>query len=138
MALIEVGDIYINESKLTGASDVAEIPPPSEGMPTSYSFKIYLEGSTTAVTTHDKGQADSLHDKVVTKMSPQFRFATGRATFMYTAVNSIGPVGDDPVPGDKFEAAYNIQMDGVTLVLQYTDFAAATAARKELIDKVSS
>ena len=51
MALIEVGDIYINESKLTGASDVAEIPPPSEGMPPSYSFKIYLEGSTTAVTT---------------------------------------------------------------------------------------
>lgn len=137
MSLIEVGNVYISTQRLAGVSDVREVPPPSEGMKPSYTFKIYLEGSATAVTTQDKAEADKLHALVHDKMSPQFRYETGGSTIMYTAVNTIGPVGDDPVVGDKFEAAYSIQMDGVSVVLQYVDFAAATKARSALVAKIN-
>lgn len=137
MAVIEVGNIYISTQRLAGVSDVREVPPPSEGMKPSYTFKIYLEGSATAVTTQSKAEAVKLHELVHNKMSPQFRYATGGTTIMYPAVNTIGPVGDDPVVGDKFEAAFTVQMDGVSIVLQYVDFAAATKARGELVTKIN-
>ncbi len=136
MALVEVGNVYINVKHLRGVTDVATIPPPSEGMPPSFSFKVFLEGSTTAMTTQDEAAAKKLHDKVVKKLPPQFTTSTGRATFVYTAVNSIGPVGDDPIEGDKFEAAFSICMDGASVVLQYVDFAAAEKARKKLAKKI--
>lgn len=136
MALVEVGDVYINVKYLRGVSDVATIPPPSEGVPPSYSVNVYLEGSTTAVTTKTEAEANKLHDKVVKKLPPQFTTSTGRATFVYTAVNSIGPVGDDPIEGDQFEAAFSIGMDGASVVLQYVDFAAAEKARKNLAKQI--
>ncbi len=59
-----------------------------------------MEGSTATVTAKEKAKANKLHKDLVEKMkksASQFMTSTGRATFIYTAVNSIGPVISDPI-----------------------------------------
>jgi len=135
MAVIEVGPIYVNPDKITGLSDVRKIEAhnPGEVEPKGYTFQIYLAGSATSVVTPNKAEAEALHKELAKKyVDPKDGYATGGVNLVTPAINSLGSVGPDPIPGDKHEGAFNASMDGVAPSLQYLTMDKADKARGEL------
>ncbi|HSR67637.1 MAG TPA: hypothetical protein VLU25_06825 [Acidobacteriota bacterium] len=137
MSLVQVGSIYINSANLTGLSDVQKIPPPDGGQ-ASFSFSIYLEGSETGVVSQDEARAKAMHEKVKSKINPRFLYSSGGVTLSVTAVNSIGAITSQPTREDPEGAGFLVQMDGVTVNLQYATAEKAEAGRQGLIDKINS
>lgn len=135
--VVQVGNIYINHATLRGVTDVARVPPPSPKTKASYTFRIFLEGSTASVNAPTKAEIMKLYRPVVKQISPQYSISTGGVTFAATGVNVIGPVCEDPIPGDKYEAEFTVQMDGVSFVLSYVDYAAANEARDALVEAIN-
>ncbi|HSR49722.1 MAG TPA: hypothetical protein VLV83_02770 [Acidobacteriota bacterium] len=135
MSLIQVGPIYINPSSLTGVSDVQKTRAPDGGS-ASYSFAIYLEGSMTSVVSDDEARAKAMHDKVRNRINPGFRFSSGGVTLSTPAVNSIGAVSSEPTREDPEAAGFLVQMDGVTVNLQYVNAEKANEGRSALVEKI--
>ena len=139
MALIEVGNTYINPEHLYGVSDVIETPPPSEGLSATFSFQMYLEGSSAAFATQNQSQAQSLQADVLAALQKQSGdvFSSGGQNLIYTEVNVIGGIGSDPAGIDPHAAAFSVQMDGVSCIFRYPTFDAAEKGRADLVASIN-